>query len=226
MAPFVSPSKRGKLRLMNTLCMPRRSTNVSILCLILSLSFASTGWSKVEYDSDSLRMKNAEQLNALVLKKIKKAEDIQKKQDVDDDLGIVAEPDAIEALQEALMIVLARPDQEGARANAFARVRRELTDLNSFDQVIKDVVKESINGLKEKSTPVREQATYIVILDNLMAEIKPDVGSNALFKKLVEDIRDAKIEISDKVRSQQLLRSMTRPVSPSKTAETILPKKK
>lgn len=197
-----------------------------LLSVAIALALPSVGWTKVEIDSDQLRMKNAEQLNALVLKKIKKAEDIQKKQEVDDDLGIVAEPDAVEALQEAMMIVLSRPDQEGARANAFARVRRELTDLNSFDQVVKDINKEAISALKEKSTPVREQATYIVVLENLMAEMKPDVSSNPLFKKLVEDIRDADIELSDKVRSQQLLRSMNRPVSPSKTAEKIVPKKK
>lgn len=194
--------------------------------LALTLLVPATGWTKVEYDSEMLRMKNAEQMNALVLKKIKNAENIQKKQDVDDDLGIVAEPEAIEQLQSATMIVLSRPDQDGTRANAFSRLRRELTDLNAFDQVIGDINQEAIKGLKEESTPVKDQATYIIVLENLMAEMKPDLGENPKFKKMIEDVRDAKIELSDKVRSQQLLRSMTKAVSPSMTAEKIVGKKK
>jgi hypothetical protein len=196
------------------------------LLLLAALVIPSVGWTKVEYDSEQLRMKNAEQVNALVLKKIKKADEVQKKQEVDDDMGIVAEPEAIEYLQDATLIVLSRPDQDGTRANAFARLRRELTDLNSFDQVIKAVSKEAIGALKEKSTPVKEQATYIYVLENLMAELKPDLSSNQTYRKIVEEIRDADIELTDKVKSQQLLRAMNRPVSPSTTAEKILPKKK
>ncbi|RYZ72987.1 MAG: hypothetical protein EOP05_10470 [Proteobacteria bacterium] len=207
--------------------MKTRGLALTTLAAILASSLAPTlAWTKVEYDSEFLRMKNAEQVNALVIKKIKQAESVQKKQEVDDDLGIVAEPEAVEYLKDATLIVLSRPDQDGTRAIAFARLRRELSDLNSFDPVIQSVNKEAIEALKNKSTSVKDQATYIYVLENLMAELKPDLGSNSTYRKLVEDIRDAKIELTDKVKSQQRLRAMSNAVSPSKTAETILPKKK
>ncbi len=103
---------------------------------------------KVQYDSNALMMKNSEQIGELVRKKIQKAQSIQSKQVIDDDQGIVAEPDAIEQLEDATRIVLSRPDQDGTVANMFSRLRRELQDLNSLDQVLANLAIESIRALK------------------------------------------------------------------------------
>lgn len=184
------------------------------------------GNTHIEYDSASLLMKNAEQMNAIVIKKIKKAEAIQKQQEVDDDRGIVAEPEAIEQLKDATRIVFARPDQDGSRENTFARLRRELTDLSSLDQVLQDLTNEGIAALRpDANNSSREQGTYIVLLNNLMAEIKPEAQSNPNFRRIIEQIRDANIEVPERVRSQQLMRSMVAPVSPSDVAAKIFPKK-
>ncbi len=209
-----------------------------LLCLIASFSLVacasnpvsesnrSNTKTNVEYDSASLQMLNAEQMNAMVMKKIKRAQAIQAKQDVDDDRGLVAEPEAVDQLRDATRLVFARPDQDGSRDHTFARLRRELADMNSLDEVLRDLSKEGIESLKNESRhSPREQATYIVLLDNLMAEIKPEIGTNAGFRKIVENIRDADIKVSERVFNQQLLRSMSRPVSPSETAAKILPKK-
>jgi hypothetical protein len=211
-------------------------TNSTILIALLSAFLMTScashpgspyaGKTNVEYDSAQLGMKNAEQMNAIVMKKIKKAEAIQKQQEVDDDRGIVAEPEAVEQLKDATRIVFARPDQDGSRENTFARLRRELTDLNSLNQVLGDLTHEGLEALKADSThSAREQGTYIVLLDNLMAEIKPEIATNSNFRHIVEQIRDAHIEVTDKVRNQQLMRSMAQPISPSETAAKILPKK-
>jgi hypothetical protein len=184
------------------------------------------GKTHVQYDSVQLQMKNAEQMNAIVLGKIKKAEEIQKQQEIDDDRGIVAEPEAIEQLKDATRIVFARPDQDGSREHTFARLRRELSDLNSLNQVLQDLTNEGIGALRRDSyNSPREQGTYIVLLNNLMAEIKPEAQSNPAFRQMIEQIRDADIEVPEKVRTQQLLRSMAAPVSPSDIAAKIFPKK-
>lgn len=184
------------------------------------------GKTHVQYDSVQLQMKNAEQMNAIVISKIKKAEAIQKQQEVDDDRGIVAEPEAIEQLKDATRIVFARPDQDGSREHTFARLRRELADLNSLNEVLQDLTNEGLSALRPGSyNSPREQGTYVVLLNNLMAEIKPEAQSNPAFRKIIEQIRDANIEIPEKVRTQQMLRSMAAPVSPSDIAAKILPKK-
>ncbi len=207
--------------------------NIIALAALTSLAACShekvnpyAGKTQVQYDSVQLQMKNAEQMNALVVAKIKKAQAIQKQQEVDDDRGIVAEPEAIEQLKDATRIVFARPDQDGSREHTFARLRRELSDLNSLNTVLQDLTNEALAALRpDAQHSPREQGTYIVLLNNLMAEIRPDANSNPAFRQIIEQIRDAKIEVPEKVRTQQMLRSMAAPVSPSEIAAKIFPKK-
>lgn len=171
-------------------------------------------------------MKSADQMSEMVRKKIKYAQDIQSKQEVDDDVGIQTEPEAVDSLEDALRITLSRPDQDGSRANLFSRLRRELTDLNAFDQVLKNLAAEGISALKDERLSVKLQATYIVLLENLMAELKPEMNTYPTFKRIIEDIRDADLEVSDRLKNQAMMRSMSRPISPSETAAKILPRSK
>jgi hypothetical protein len=120
-----------------------------------------------------------------------------------------------------MRIALSRPDQDGARSNLYGRVRRELADLNSLDRVLMELAEEAISELRNQEGP-RRTATYIVLLENMMAELKPDADENSTYRRIFERIRDAKISISDKARVQNLLRTMSLPVSPSVTAEKML----
>jgi hypothetical protein len=192
------------------------------LGFLVTLAISFNAHAALEYDSSQLMMKNSDQVNELIRKKMKVAEDAQagQKDDADED-SITAQPEALEALKDAMRIALSRPDQDGSREEMYSRVRRELADLGSTDVVLEDLAKEGIEALKSENTP-KVQATYITLLENLMAEIKPDIANNVRTRKIIESIRDAKIKLSSKVRSQQLLQTMKKPVSPSETAENIL----
>ncbi|MDX9730480.1 MAG: hypothetical protein RBT63_01800 [Bdellovibrionales bacterium] len=176
---------------------------------------------RVEYDASSLLIKNSDQVNQMIVAKIKRAQSLQAKQEDNDDGVIMAEPEAIENLKDAMRIALSRPDQDGARSNFYGRVRRELVDLNSLEQVLAELTEESLRELRGQDGP-RRTATYVVILENMMAEIKPDASTTPAYIKILERIRDAKISITDKIRVQNLLRSMSIPISPSDTAAKIL----
>lgn len=195
-----------------------------MLTLAATLLLSSAGWTKVEYDSNQLMMKNAEQISELVRKKIKRAQEIQAKQENNDDGPFVAEPEAIEQLQNALRILLSRPDQDGTRANAFSRLRRELIDLNSLEPSLEALTRESISTLKDEKTKPLIAGTYIILLGNLMAEMKPEIKTNAFFKRLIEEIRDANIKISDATKNQVFMRTMGKPSSPSEQAAKIAPR--
>lgn len=153
--------------------------------------------------------------------KIKKAQTLQSKQEDNEDGEITAEPEALENLKDAMRIALSRPDQDGARSNLFSRVRRELVDLNSLDEVLAELTEESLAELRNQEGP-RRTATYVVILENMMAELKPDLSENPTYRKIFERIRDAKITITDKSKVSNLLRSMSIPISPSETAAKLL----
>ena len=191
---------------------------------LLSLLVTSSGWAKVEYDASQLMMQNSEQTTELVRKRIQRASDVQERQE--EDSTLLAEPEALEYLKDAMRIALARPDQDGLRGILFARIRRELNDLNSTEVVLSQLTDESLAVLKDKKAAVSHHATYILVLENLMAEIKPELEKNKSFREMIEKVRDANIKVSKDVQSQQKLKLMQSPVSPSKTASSILPKKK
>ncbi len=203
--------------------MPTRLSLLSIVTIAFLLILAQPGWTKVEYDSTSLLIKSSDQIGDMVKKKIRQAQVVQSKQEDSEDGDIVAEPEAFEHLKDALRIVLARPDQDGARANLYARIRAELADLNSLEQAMIDLTEEALSELRTQDGP-RRTATYVVILENMMAEIRPELKGNPNFRKILERIRDAKISIEDKAKLKNLLRSMSVPVSPSVTAQKILEK--
>ena len=194
----------------------------ALLALAASvLLFAPDTWAKVEYDSSSLLIKNSDQVSEMIRKKIRQAQKVQSRQEETEDGEIQAEPEALDHLRDAMRIALSRPDQDGARSNLYSRVRRELVDLNSLDTVLMELTEESIAELRNQDGP-RRTATYIVLLENMMAELKPDALENPTYRKIFERIRDARITITDKARVQNLLRSMSIPVSPSLTAEKMI----
>lgn len=197
---------------------------VFIAFMFLCHIVPSKGWTKVEYDATQLMVKTADEISELVRKKIKKAQEIQSKQEDNDDSNFTPEPEAVEQLKDAMRIVLARPDQDGTRTNAFSRLRRELVDLNSLDKVLEDLTTEAIASLRNDKTAPGRANTYIILLENMMAELKPEMNSNAKFKRIIESIRDANLKVTDKLKSQQLIRAMNVPVSPSDTAAKILGK--
>lgn len=190
---------------------------------LLVFFVAFNAYAKLEYDLDKLRMMNSDQINELVKKKIKKAQDFQAAQEDDENAtGIEVEPEALHALKGGLRIGLSRPYQpDGARTATFTAVRRELADLNAVDKIFGELVSEAIDALKSRGAP-NVQATYIVLLENLMAEIRPDLENNPGYKGLVEQIAAANIEVPSSSMKKVFMRNMSKPVSPSDTAKAIL----
>ena len=153
--------------------------------LLLSLFVTSSAWAKVEYDSSQLMMQNSEKVTELVRKRIQRASEVQEQQD--ESATVMAEPEALEYLKDAMRIALARPDQDGLRGILFARIRRELSDLNSTEVVLSQLADESLAVLNDKKAVVAHHATYILVLENLMAEIKPELEKNKTFQQFLQN---------------------------------------
>lgn len=188
--------------------------------------FTTSAFARLEMTAAELLLKNSEQFSDMVRKKIKKAQDIQAKQEVEvNDKGeIFSEPEAIASLRDAMRLVLSRPDQDGARSKLFNKVRQELNDLHSLDRALTDIIVESITGLKTNNINLKYEETYLVVLDNFLSEVRPEVNSNTTFKTLVEKIRDSDITVSEKMKGPN--RSLAVNANISKSAAEILPKSK
>ena len=178
---------------------------------------------RLEYDSSQLMMKSVDQANELIQKRSRLAGKALTSQSADDDATVTANPEAVAYYRDAMRIALSRPDQDGFRAAAFARLDRELADLGANATVLQQLADEGIGVLQSDDAATNVKATYVVMLDNLMAELKPGAKSRPWAKQIIENIRDARIVLTDSVYRQQLLRSMSRPASPSETAAAIFP---
>ena len=68
--------------------MPNSNMSIAFAAVLLLTLTSPKAWTKVEFDSSQLVMKNADQISELVRKKIKAAQEIQAKQeDRDDELA-------------------------------------------------------------------------------------------------------------------------------------------
>ena len=203
--------------------MKQKIFSLILLSTILIGHFAEA---RLEITASDLLLKNSEQFSDIVRRKIKKAQDIQAKQEVEvNDKGeIFSEPEAVSALRDAMRIVLSRPDQDGARSKLFNKVRQELNDMHAFDQALTDIVNEAIAGLKSSNVNIKFEETYLVIVDNFLSEVRPEVTTNTTFKTLVEKIRDSDLKASEKMKGPN--RNIAINANPSKSAAEILPKSK
>ncbi|MBX7231449.1 MAG: hypothetical protein K1X29_05130 [Bdellovibrionales bacterium] len=130
--------------------------------------------------------------------------------------------EAREELRKALHLLLARPNQDNMLAKILPELRKEMDAIHIFTDSLDSLTDESIYGLQNKTIPAVEQATYLIVLENILSELKPEVNSTEDLLKIFKKISEAKIKIPDTVRKELKLRSMFRLVSPSERAEKIL----
>ncbi len=130
--------------------------------------------------------------------------------------------EAIDELREGVRIVLARPDKDNQLSELIAPLRHELTQYDAYEEVMVKVVTDAISAVSDSHLSVGDRATYFFVLRNAMSEMKPEFNRKPIFKKLLENIRDAKIHASADVRTELMMPSMYNLESPSETAKTIL----
>lgn len=126
-------------------------------------------------------------------------------------------------LKEALQAVYSRPNEDDMIDKIIAPLRTNLDELEAWEKTLSQLTDEAINALKNPRTfkPI-VQVTYVIFLENLMTEIKPYMKKQGFERKIVERVRDAKIEISKEAFNELKVRTMKTLTSPSAMAEKIL----
>lgn len=192
------------------------------IILSLTLLISSSAFAK-EYQYNELMTKDYDEMQSSVHKGIKAAKKValEKQKEGDEDGGDQA---AVAILRDTTQFVLSRPDKDFMVAKLMPLLRKELTNYGAFEDSITTISTQAIMNLKSDKAPISTKSTSVFILENLMSEIQPELDSKPEFKKIVEEIRDAKIEIPRAVRTDRKLTSMFKTSSPSETAKELLKK--
>ncbi len=211
---------------------------MKLFALLLVLpSFSMAG---LKFPSDRLKVMDIETLQRIVATNLNGAQRaITKRVDIDDDDEVYADESPVneysreegaKLVRESLELIFARPEQTHATSVIYNNVEGVALDYGGIFQFLEAITNQALATLDEsgKSTALlRDQNTYVYILNNMMGEIKPLALSKdgAKFKALIEKIRDEDIDFSDSLKSYRVLNSMSNITNPSKVAAEIVGKK-
>jgi hypothetical protein len=183
-----------------------------LILLVLSLSLTMlTGMAAnagLLYNYSQLKIKDIDSMSKLVNSKITES----RKSGGDETVP----------LKECLQAVYSRPNEDFLIDKVISPLKSELDDHNAWDSSLQKLTKEAIGALQHSKNfrPV-VQVTYIVFLENVLAEQKPNLDK-PFVQKLFQQIKNANIEVSKEAESERKLRVMKDTTSPSTIADELL----
>lgn len=174
-----------------------------------AMYFSGTAHAGLLFNYSQLALKDLDQMNDLVNDKVKESKKVGS--------GKVV------PLKEALQAVYSRPDDDDMIEKVVGPLRTQLDEIESWEKSVSQLTDEAIGALKNPRPfkPV-VQVTYVIFLENLLAELKPYLKSEGFERKIAERIRDAKIEVPKEAANERKLRTMKDTTSPSELAAKIL----
>lgn len=192
-----------------------KTSHIAILGLIFSLNlmiYVETSSAKI-YDYKQLQSKDYDDMMALVRSQIKES---KKSADADDDSA------ALFHLKEGLRMIMSRPNTDNLIPKLLPELRKELSQLDAYDKQIVELIDESIDRIQDDKNSVTNRTSALFMLENVMAEIKPELKTNEKYKISYEKIRDAQLKVPGEVKADRKVRGMFQTESPSEKAKKIL----
>lgn len=184
----------------------KKNTFLIALSIILFSPILHAG---LLFNYSQLTLKDLDQMNQLVSDKLKESRKSTDGKTV--------------PLKEALQAVFSRPDRDGIIDKVVGPLRTSLDAEDAWEDVLTKLTAEAINALKNpKAFKPVVQVTYHIFLENLLAEMKPYLGSEGFEKSIASQIRDAKIVVSKEAMSERKVRTMQESISPSELADKLL----
>lgn len=192
----------------------------NLAALLLALMFSLPTLAE-RYKYSELQIKDYDEMAGLMRSHLKKSATLLKA-DQKKDENAEPSPEVIEELRAAMQLLLSRPNQDNMLSKLMPEVRKELTNLNAFEDTLASLTNEAIDGIKNTSLPTVYRSTYLFILENVLSEFKPEVREKEEIRTVFEKIRDANVEVPKDVTKDLKLRSMLKVESPSERARRVL----
>lgn len=176
--------------------------------LLCTIFFSSSVFAGLLYEYSRLATKDLDKMNKIVQDKIKESRKEK------DDKSI--------PLKEALQAVFSRPNEDFMIEKIVTPLKTALEEQQAWEKSVNALVKEAIGALKNpKAFKPAAQVTYIVFLENIIGEFRPRAYQE-FEKSVLEQIKNADIEVSSDAKSERQLHMMRSAESPSKLAEAAL----
>lgn len=166
--------------------------------------------SQLPYTSGQLKLIEVDEMSEMAAKKV----DIFKK------------TGDTKTLDEAIILVLARPDSDNIAERLLLNIRNSLESGRVWENTISRVIDRSVESLNDKSTSVEDEIAYTIVLQNLLSEMRVEFNktdvSTRFEQSMIERLAATDIEITDKASREAKLSAMTSLVSPSEIAKKLL----
>ncbi len=177
--------------------------------LILLAQVANAG----HYVYSDLQMKTYDEMQESVNALVSEAQEIS-----DDDMD-----GAKTKLQAALQLIFSRPNTDNMVSQLVPLARTPLRNVEAYESTVQKIATDAIVMAKNKKAASRDAATAIIILNNIMSELKPDIKSNKAVHAIFKSIRDARIKVDTKVKNELSMRAMIKVFeTPSELAKKII----
>ena len=131
----------------------------------------------------------------------------------------------INALREALKFVLSRPDRDNLSIKLIPIVKNPLMHLKIYDETLFSLTQEAISTYKNKEMPVIYRATALFMIENSLAEARPQMKTSTYMRQTIESIRDADLDVDSDVQKFRSRNGMFSSRNPSKIAKVLLKSK-
>ena len=202
--------------------------------LLISL-YSSFSVAALKFPSERLKVMDIETLQRIVSKNLNMAQktlDEENKSVVmDGQENSLSREDGARLIRESLELVFARPDQNNATSVIYSNIEGVAAGYGGVYKQLVEMTQQALKVLNqsgEDKALLRDQNTYVYILNNMMSEIKPLALSEEglLYRQLIEKIRDSDIQITNSLKAYRALNSLSNIANPSKVARQIIGKKK
>ena len=126
------------------------------------------------------------------------------------------------ALVDSLRILLARPDEDGFRTHVFLAVRAKNSNQQRLANSLQQLSDEALLGIQNKKLTKVDRCTYVIILQNLIALLRPELPTSPLWQRLMKKIADRKLQLDPALAQDRISRGLRPLTSPSDMAASAL----
>lgn len=185
---------------------------MKLILLITTLLFALPAVSK-QYDYTTLMFQDYQTLSPIVQNSLRTSRKYAYPRDGDK---------AIIPLKKTLKLLFSRPNSDNLASKLSGDIIDDLKSMGIYPEIIGDLLKEAEEEITDKSLGPKIRTTSMILMKNVLLEIKPEILNSKDLALHVCAIADKNIKVPKEIKQDARLNTMIRGVSPTDLARRIM----